>query len=242
MIKKIIKNIINRSGYTVYKNTENPHDAFVRQKNLYNELQPLIIFDVGANYGQTVIKYKTLFPHSKVYAFEPHPEAYVHLNEQARKVENVQTYNLAVGNYNGTADFHLNTYSETSSLLSNTQLGKDIWGEAAMTPAGTIKVEVCSLDKFIKDNIIPSIDILKLDTQGTEYQIIEGASESLAQSKIKMIYTEIITSHSYNNQKEIYEFMTLLYMHSFQLYGFYDYHYSGKKLTYVNAIFFNEKF
>jgi FkbM family methyltransferase len=242
MLKKLIKEIINRSGYTVYKNTENPYNAFVQQRKLFDKMQPVTIFDVGANFGQTVIHYKALFPDSLIYAFEPHPEAYSRLINTTNKLKDVQTFELALGNYNGTADFYMNTYSETSSLLKNAQSGKEIWGEGAMTPAGSKQVNISTLDSFMKTHSVPVIDILKLDTQGTEYQIIEGASHILSLEKIRLIYTEIITLPTYNNQKEILETMQLLYDYSFRLYGVYNQHYSANKLSSVDVIFLHNNF
>jgi FkbM family methyltransferase len=237
MLKSLLKKIINQAGYTLYKDSENPFDAFIQQKNVFGDRQSLTIFDVGANQGQTAAKYKAIFPASTIYAFEPHPGAYTHLAQTAGSLENVRPFQMALGNRDGVTEFFVNTYSETSSLLENTRLGKEVWGEGAMTPAGSIQVQIATLDTFLKTHPVPVIDILKLDTQGTEYQIIEGAAQTLAQRKVKMIYTEIITLPTYQSQKEIHQIMALLHDHAFRLYGVYNHHYTARKLSYVDAIF-----
>ncbi len=111
-----------------------------------------------------------------------------------------------------------------------------------MTPERTVQVEVSTLDNFLNKYSVPAVDILKLDTQGTEYQIIEGASDAFSKGKVKMIYTEIITLPAYNNQKEIHEIIQMLYDCSFRLYGIYDPHYTESKLCYVDAIFLHTSF
>jgi FkbM family methyltransferase len=242
MLKKIIKNIVNQAGYTVYKETENPHDAYVQQSKLFAGRNAMTIFDVGANVGQTVARYKGIFPDSTIYAFEPHPQAYAQLAAYTRQMEKVHPFEMALDNRDGAADFFLNTYSETSSLMETTTMSKEIWGEGAMTPAGSIQVKVSTLDSFVAAHAVPVIDILKLDTQGTEYKIIEGAARTLAAGKVKAIYTEVITLPTYSQQKEIHQIMEMLHAHSFRLYGIYNHSYSTGKLSSVDALFLHDGF
>lgn len=54
-----------------------------------------------------------------------------------------------------------------------------------------IKVTSITLDSFIEENNITEIDILKLDVQGGELMVFEGAKVALNHKKIKIIYSEI---------------------------------------------------
>ena len=55
----------------------------------------------------------------------------------------------------------------------------------------TIKVKTNTIDKICELNNIKEIDILKLDTDGNEFEVLMGAKKLLTKGKIKLIYTEI---------------------------------------------------
>src|SRR5689334_18893057 len=50
-------------------------DAFQTQKELCTKSNP-VIFDLGANRGDTVATYRELFPKANIYAFEPFPGSF----------------------------------------------------------------------------------------------------------------------------------------------------------------------
>lgn len=185
---------------------------------------------------------KKIFNNSLIYAFEPHPESYVTLSEAFSEYKDVHTFALALGKQNGQSDFYINTYSETSSLLENDEHSKEIWGEGAMNFAKIVKVKLSTLDLFLEENSIKAIDILKMNTQGTEYQILEGAFDTLKQNKVKMIYTEIIRLPTYKGQKNFYEIVKLLADSSFNLYGIYNHRYISQELASIDAIFLHRDF
>lgn len=57
-------------------NRRNFKNAIIDQQVLISEKKNVIIFDVGAHIGETIKKYKSTFPNSKIYAFEPYPNSY----------------------------------------------------------------------------------------------------------------------------------------------------------------------
>ena len=64
------------------------------------------------------------------------------------------------------------------------------------------KVHTSTLDKFVKKNNIKSIDILKVDIEGSEYEFLMGAKNTLKSSKIKIILIEISDRKKNYNKKE----------------------------------------
>ena len=61
------------------------------------------------------------------------------------------------------------------------------------------KVSTCTLDTFVKKNNIRSIDILKVDIDGSEYDFLKGAKNTLKKNKVKVILIEV------NDKKINYE-------------------------------------
>ncbi len=61
------------------------------------------------------------------------------------------------------------------------------------------KVPTSTLDTFVKKNNIKSIDILKIDIDGSEYEFLEGARNTLKKNKVKIVLIEI------NDKKKSYK-------------------------------------
>ena len=66
-----------------------------------------------------------------------------------------------------------------------------------------------TLDNFVKKKKINSIDILKIDIEGSEYELLKGAKNTLKKNKIKIILVEIIgKKDSYDKKKKkIFNFL-----------------------------------
>ena len=132
-----------------------------------------IILDIGANIGQTSFNVigtqqkKGLNP--VVYAFEPYPRTFKKLetNKALNTAISVKTYNLGLGREKGM--LHMTQHSPLNS------------GGFRMTNESdnSISVPVVSLDEFVTENQLIRIDFIKIDVEGFEVQVLEGAWETL---------------------------------------------------------------
>ncbi len=59
------------------------------------------------------------------------------------------------------------------------------------------KVNLVKLDDFIDEYSLKSIDLLKIDTQGSELKIIKGSTKALSEARIDMIQVEVIHNTIY---------------------------------------------
>ena len=99
-------------------------------------------------------------------------------------------------------------------------------------------VEVTTLSHFIKSKGVKSIDILKIDTEGHEFECLEGLFQSTIDSKVRVIQFEMhfddmyLKNRSYDDIKELLNvngyFEIKRIKHSFG--NFYDYFYSHKRI------------
>jgi hypothetical protein len=64
------------------------------------------------------------------------------------------------------------------------------------------KVSTSTLDTFVKKNNIKSIDILKVDIEGSEYEFLKGARNTLKKNKVKIILLEISDKKKNYKKKE----------------------------------------
>lgn len=248
-MKKAINKFLRKFGYsivkikkTIPKDSQSPSkDPFYYQKCLVEGKDNIVIFDVGAHCGQTTTKYNLLFNNCKIYSFEPFLDSYNILKETVSNYGNILTYNIALGNLEGDVDFYVNKFSATNSILPAHSMGSIIWGDNLLNNIEKIKVRSTTLDNFIKKMEIDQIDILKLDTQGTEYDVLEGAINTIKDRKIKIIYMEIITLPTYQNQRHFDEILKFMRLNRFELYNMYDYSLTKfGALRQVDAIFVNK--
>ncbi len=246
MIKKFINNILKKFGYKIVKsnnsfannNQINSHNPFYDQRILIGDKDTIVVFDVGAHHGQTAIQYNRLFKNCRIYSFEPYADSFKILKETIKKEKNIEVFNIAFWNKVGEVNLHVNKYSATNSILPTHREASNTWGENLLNTLETIKVSSTTIDDFVEKKRINKIDILKLDTQGTEYFIIEGAINTIKKGKIKLIYIEIITLPTYQGQKHFDEILSLLRLNGFKLYNMYNYSFTQfGELRQIDAIF-----
>ncbi len=72
-LKNAFKHLLAASGYEIYKRPYLPKgtDVFESLRAHWPQWQPRVIFDVGANVGQTIGRLRPLFPAAEIHAFEP---------------------------------------------------------------------------------------------------------------------------------------------------------------------------
>lgn len=146
-----------------------------------------VIFDIGSSDGTDTLEWRKIFPKAAIYAFEPEPSSFQQLLKKV-KGGNIECHNIAFGEFNGNAKFHVTN----DKLPQGASLRKPT-GILQTNPqtkfVKTIDVKVVTLEKFLEENSIKAIDILWLDTQGTELEILQNSGNIL--DTVKIIHTEI---------------------------------------------------
>ncbi len=143
-----------------------------------------VFVEIGAYCGKDTCRIAQIWPKGRVYAFEPNPRAYALLKKaiHEQKLNNVETYPLAVCDYNGSASLFLCygpsgndlTYEPQSSLLAPSD---DLLEES-------IDVPCVALKDWCEQNQIQHIDVLKLETEGLELEILESSAGILKDVKV----------------------------------------------------------
>ncbi|MCK5271993.1 MAG: FkbM family methyltransferase [Sedimentisphaerales bacterium] len=138
-------------------------------------LQPSdVVVDVGANIGFFSLMSAALAGETgRVYAIEAHPKTYEYLqgNIAANKFENISAYNLALGNRDGKVHFSDQSRDDRNAVVQD---------------ADGVEVTMARLDDIgITDN---HIDLLKIDVEGYEKFVMEGAADIL--SRTRCVYFE----------------------------------------------------
>lgn len=231
-----------KRGYNIVKREQY---AFQDQKAFFATDKAITIFDVGANHGETAMEYLQNFPKSTVYAFEPLPNLYDYLDSRFRNNQQVKPQKIALSDSNGEAVFHVNGSQDTSSLLASKSLDSlpQSYAEVLKTTS-QITVKTQTIDNFCQANKISHIDILKLDVQGAELKVLEGAKEMLQTGNIKLIYTEVIFLPTYEQQVVFNDLVAFMQKNRYKLHFFYNVGFNGTtgRISQCDCIFVQEDF
>jgi FkbM family methyltransferase len=157
---------------------------------LLDVLKPGMIFvDVGANVGFYSIPAAKKVEHGTVFAFEPCAWTYRTLLENVKinKLTNIQAVNSALADRKGQATLQVNVRGKDGL---NT-LGRPTHVDCEVV--ATERVQVTSLDDFMLEQSISSVDAMKIDVEGAELFVLKGATNLLRQPNAPLILYE---SHS----------------------------------------------
>lgn len=250
MFKKIIKKIINILGFKISKiNNKYKRLSFNDIHKIKINIENPIIFDVGANQGQSIQRFKKIFPKSIIHAFEPIKEEFDKLQNEFKNDSSIFLNNYALGNSLGENKFYIMASTGHSSFLKispNTEWLKIRSKEFGVNENEYIKkvvdVKINTINNYCNNNNILKIDILKLDTQGFEEKILAGASEIIP--RIKLIETELMFDNVYEKRLNFYDIEKHILKHNFRLLAIEPLNFSNLLEGYmfcVDAIYFNEK-
>ena len=154
--------------------------------NLVKSDAPVFI-DVGAyigNYSLTLLEY---FPTAIIHAIEPHPRNYSRLTENLSSSK-VKTHNIAFGESCGKFSLYDRDDSDGSQHAS---LYGEVISEIHKQEIITFDVLVETLDVFAEREKVSHIDFIKIDTEGNEFAVLQGALNLLKQGEIECIQFEM---------------------------------------------------
>jgi len=160
-----------------------------------------IVVDVGANVGLFSLKAsKVVGEHGIIVAFEPEKNNYKMLrrNLGINKCRNVIPINAAVSNFNGKADFSIaNTLVEHKLADSKSEL--------EIKSILTTKVDVKTIQLVLKELGIDRVDFLKIDAEGSEFEVLSGARSLLTNKAIKKM--SVAVYHSKDEPKLVGDYL-----------------------------------
>ncbi len=232
MIKKSIRRLLGRFGYVVrhvgQKGGVTGIDLLQDVSVLFGPKRPVVLFDVGANIGQTIASFLEMFPDSQIHSFEPSPATFETLRNTYGQDPRVHLENLALGDQEGMLPFHVTQdYSVNDSLL------EPAWDARATV----VPVQVSTLDPYCQQHQVETIDYLKIDTQGFDLPVLRGADQLLKEKRVRSLSVELTFSPMYKSQPSYIEVLSFLDAAGYQPLGFYEQTYRHNQLVYANGMF-----
>jgi FkbM family methyltransferase len=232
-LKQLIRRTFAAAGYAIRDvgrgvgGVELLHDARV----LLDGVQEPILFDVGANIGQTTLAMLTAFRSPRIRAFEPSPSTFETLRSAVGSRPGVTVEALALGDAEGTLPFHVTqAHSVNDSLLAPT------WDAGG----GVVEVRVETVESYCRSHGIESISLLKIDAQGYDLHVLKGARRMLDERRIKLYSCEANFEKMYEGQATLRDLLAFADDVGYKLVGFYEQTFFKNRLSYLDALFVAE--
>jgi FkbM family methyltransferase len=142
-----------------------------------------VTLDVGAHVGLYALLAGHANPDGQVYAFEPVPITFERLlrNVELNKLTNVHCEQTAVGEMDGTAEFF---HGSIGAPCSNSLSPRILRFQPDLQRSN---VRVITLDRFIQERRLEHVDLVKIDTETTELQVIQGMAETVRRDRPHII-------------------------------------------------------
>lgn len=138
-----------------------------------------VIIDVGANIGEFSKQCLEVFPTATIYCVEPQPEMKLIIEKNISHQGIVIT--AALSSKNGIGNLSRSLVGDRKATLLNSTNNEN-----------NSSTKLVTLDKLIEENGINRIDLLKIDTEGHDFEVLRGASTALRENRIDCILFEIV--------------------------------------------------
>ncbi|GHB59210.1 FkbM family methyltransferase [Persicitalea jodogahamensis] len=237
-MKNQIQNTLNRFGYKLGRY---PDESQRRRSKLFEINKINTVIDVGANFGQYATEIRRDGYQGKIVSFEPIGHVFNELKKLSDKDNSWKSVNIALGDRDEKATINISNNIASSSLLGMKD-GKIDSYKNEIFYTGTESITVKTLDSIFEKYFNPEVDtiFLKIDAQGYESKILDGAANCL--EFVKGLQIEMSLVELYNGETLFLPMLNRLSSLGFDLkgieLGFYDQR--TMELFQVDGIFYKK--
>jgi FkbM family methyltransferase len=194
---------------------ESPRSNSELRKTLFfNQNNFDCVIDIGANIGGFRDEVRSMGYNGLIFSFEPISELFNLLEIRKKSDEKWRVYKYAVGDKNDEIEINISSNLHSSSVLEI--LEEHTNAEPSSKYIQREKVEQIALDGFKSNFSKYSKIFLKIDTQGYEWNVLQGAKEFL--KDVAVVQLEMSFVSLYKDQKLFNDIFTFLYHFGFEIY------------------------
>ena len=175
---KLLRRVLRRAGFDVVRC---PYwNEFAHRRAILLESHSIdLVLDIGANTGQYGNEIREHGYNGRLISFEPSTAAFEQLKTRAAMDTAWEVMNLALGREPGIGDLRVAASSAASSLRM--PLATQLEVAPTSKTVGVESVEVARLDDVVND-LDETRTYVKVDVQGSERDVIDGAARTLARA------------------------------------------------------------
>jgi FkbM family methyltransferase len=143
-----------------------------------------IVVDVGANVGQWSTMLLDCITPQELIVIEPLPDAFGALQRKFGANRRVVLHNVAIGERDSVETLKITRDTTGASLLRPREEMRAVIG-SNWTITTEVEVKMTTLDRLLVD--LPEVSLLKIDVQGYEKPVLDGAKQTLVKTKFILI-------------------------------------------------------
>ena len=236
-MKNLIKKVLRKNGVIVKRY---PESDVVRRMKLVSNYNIDTLLDIGANAGQYASLMREYGYEGRIISFEPLKDAFEELKKISIKDDNWLINNYAIGDENSSSMINVAGNSWSSSILEMLPSHLNVAPESEYVTKE--KIVIKKLDSLFNSFCNNNNNVMmKIDVQGFEKNVLDGAKESL--NNIKIIQLEMSIVPLYENEMILVDMIPYLRNKGFELFslenGYFDS--TTGKLLQVDGIFEKSK-
>ena len=210
ILKKIIEKAFRKFGYKLKKIGADAKLADTTNKdyllfNFYNTLKqfnfyPKHIVDIGANHGTWTREALQHFPEAYYTLLEPQHWLKASFKDILETNSKVQFYPVGAGEQEGTFKFTIVDRDDSCSFRYTEE-------EAKVAGFEQIDIPVVTLNNLLSNSELPVPDIIKIDAEGLDIEVLNGASNYFGKTEIFMVEAGVVNKLFNNSFLKLINFM-----------------------------------
>ena len=179
---------------------------------------PKVTLDIGAYVGNWSRMIKSIFPSTRIHAFEAQPALEPHMV----KLKN---------DYGGTVDYTISLIGSENKknvpffnlVTADGSTGSSIYSENTKYQKTVSNLDMQTVDSILTEKRIgETVDLIKIDVQGAEIDVLKGATKALSTAKVVICELSLV---EYNKGAPlISDVMTFMAERGFVLYDIVEFH------------------
>lgn len=181
---------------------------------------PSVVFDIGANVGDTARSFLEYFPEATVYAFEPCAETFRQLDKNlAGYGRRARVHQLGFSSRTQVGQINLTSFHGANSLVEMSHDYAELHPQ--IQSLRQEEVELITIDEFVQRQGVEHVDLVKIDVEGFEREVLLGGRDTF-RSRVDAVLVEVsLTRHGFGSDEWI-KLASLLHDYGFDLGAVYD--------------------
>ncbi len=191
-----------------------------------------VVFDIGANVGQSTRQFRRRFPEARIWAFEPVPAAFGELKQAVGDDPRTRTVPAAFGAQPGKGFITADGTRPVNHLVEES------------AGVNVEPVRIMTGDAFCEARNIERINFAKIDTEGHDLEVLKGFDGMLRDHRLDLVQVEAAMTPRQPQHVPLNAFQEHLQPLGYFLFRIYDQisrrHPGGPELALVNAVFVSD--